>query len=186
MKKICSLVKSLKGEVWKLIPNSTGYEVSNKGRVKSPITITAQNKVIGGNFLSTNSLNRYGYPRVSIKFENGEFRDIPIHRLVAEAFLPNDDISKTDINHKDENKLNNDVSNLEWCTKQYNNDYGTRNERSRLAQSMTFIIYDKTTKSCISKKFIGTKAIGVYFNIKPTYIYSKKFKSKYTLLRVRN
>ena len=46
-----------------------------------------------------------------------------IHRLVAEHFIPNDDLFKTDINHKDENKENNHIDNLEWCDAQYNNDY---------------------------------------------------------------
>lgn len=177
------MIKLLLNEIWKIIPNTIGYEVSNRGRVKSPKHITCQNKIVGGNILSTTSLNSYGYPRVSIKFINIGFKDISIHRLVAEAFIPNPN-NYTEINHKDENKLNNDVDNLEWCTKEYNNNYGDRTEKSRLSQINIYTVYDKNTKTCIYKKFLGVKDIANYFNINVPDIYRKKFRNRYTIVNL--
>lgn len=51
-----------------------------------------------------------------------------VHRLLAQAFIPNP-LNFSEVNHKDENKLNNDATNLEWCTSKYNSNYGTRNKR---------------------------------------------------------
>ena len=59
---------------------------------------------------------------------SGEKKHYQIHRLVAQAFIENKDKLPC-VNHKDENKLNNNVNNLEWCTIEYNNSYGTRLER---------------------------------------------------------
>lgn len=58
-----------------------------------------------------------------------KLKKVKLHRLVAEAFIPNPD-NLPCINHKDENKANNNVNNLEWCTVSYNNTYGTRIERA--------------------------------------------------------
>lgn len=67
-----------------------------------------------------------------------------IHRLVAEAFIPNPNNLK-EINHKDEDKTNNKVSNLEWCSREYNINYGTRNQKTSRAIGM----YNKNTEELI-------------------------------------
>ena len=68
-----------------------------------------------------------GYYRV-VLYVDGKPTNYSVHRLVAEAFIPNPD-GLPQINHKDENKLNNDVSNLEWCDNKYNSSYGARGSR---------------------------------------------------------
>ena len=74
-----------------------------------------------------------GYPRISL-CKNGLVRNYHLHRLVAQAFIPNPENLPV-VNHKDENKLNPDVKNLEWCSVQKNNRYGTRTARQIIAQT---------------------------------------------------
>ena len=73
-----------------------------------------------------------GYLRVSL-CKNGSVQNYHLHRLVAQTFIPNPNSLPT-VNHKDENKLNNRVENLEWCSQADNNRYGTRTERMALNQ----------------------------------------------------
>lgn len=74
-------------------------------------------------------LNNNGYLKIKLVNKDGIRKNLLVHRVIAEAFLPNPD-NLPEINHKDENKLNNAIDNLEWCTRDYNINYGTRNERS--------------------------------------------------------
>ena len=117
-------------EVWIDIVGFIGkYQISNYGRVKS-----IKRKYAGEKILKL-QIDKDGYHRVSLK--NGKSYYLPVHRLVAQAFIPNPD-NLPCVNHKDENKLNNFVwinddgtvdlekSNLEWCTVAYNNTYGSR------------------------------------------------------------
>ena len=70
-----------------------------------------------------------GYMNVSL-FNKGKKKNELVHRLVAKAFISNPN-NLPQVNHKDENSKNNNVSNLEWCTQKYNNNYGTYRERAR-------------------------------------------------------
>ena len=79
--------------------------------------------------------NNSGYYYVDLS-KNGKLHSKTVHRLVAQAFIPNPE-NKTEINHIDENKSNNCVSNLEWMTHKENLNHGTRNERSGKAISKT-------------------------------------------------
>lgn len=98
------------------------YQVSNYGRVRSL------------NYLRTGEIRmmRYGkYPNgylfVGLS-KNGKVKNFLVHCLVADAFIPNPD-GLPEVNHIDEDKMNNCVWNLEWCDHKYNCNYGTRNER---------------------------------------------------------
>ena len=114
-------------EQWKDIKGYEGlYQVSNLGRVKT---------------IKTNKIRklekvRSGYLRVMLCKNNKSERFL-VHRLVAEAFISNPN-SLPEVNHKDENKLNNNVENLEWCTAKYNNSYG----KGALARNQRVIQYD--------------------------------------------
>lgn len=96
------------------------YQISNKGNVKS----LRFNKE---RILRT-QIDKQGYQYINLN-DCGKTIKIKIHRLVANAFIPNPD-NLPIINHKDENKCNNCVENLEWCTYQYNNTYNDRAKKS--------------------------------------------------------
>ena len=73
-----------------------------------------------------------GYPHVGLRVFNGEIsiqKLYKVHRLVAEYFIPNPN-NLPQVNHKDENKENNSIENLEWCTNDYNIHYGTKIART--------------------------------------------------------
>lgn len=78
------------------------------------------------------TINLDGYYCVNLRKDNVQ-KTYTLHRLLALNFIDNPN-NYPQVNHKDENKLNNDLDNLEWCTQQYNHDYGTRNERTAKSQ----------------------------------------------------
>ena len=121
-------------EEWKSIPGYEGlYEVSSYGRVRSVDRyVKYLNGMIHlhkGKMLSP-GIRSDGYLQVSLCC-NGKYKTISIHRLVAQAFLPNP-YNLPMINHKDEVKTNNSADNLEWCTVKYNSNYkGVLKRRSQ-------------------------------------------------------
>lgn len=115
-------------EIWIDVKDFIGlYQVSNFGRVRSFDRIDSLGRLRKGTILKPLKYKN-GYLFV-ILFNNSERKQITVHRLVAEAFIPNPD-NLDEINHKDEDKTNNRVENLEWCTHLYNCNYGTRNKRA--------------------------------------------------------
>lgn len=105
-------------ETFLSIPGYEGlYEVSNLGNVKS---------LRRGIILKPGKRNG-GYKIVNLRKDNKDHW-LAVHRLVAIAFIPNP-LNLPFVNHKDENPCNNCVENLEWCTSQYNNTYGTNIKR---------------------------------------------------------
>lgn len=123
-------------EEWKDIKGYEGlYQVSNLGRVKS-LSRLKKNFNINTKMIEIITLpekirkpqlTKYGYYRIGLTKDCKQIYH-SVHRLVAETFLDNPD-NLSQVNHKDENKLNNRADNLEWCTAKYNANYGARNRK---------------------------------------------------------
>lgn len=129
-------------EEWKSIYNNN-YSVSNTGLVKSNTRIiqsttglrTYKEKLLKPEITSD------GHLRV-VLCDRGVKKKVFVHRLVAEAFIPNPNNYPV-INHKDENPSNNNVTNLEWCSVAYNNAYNNRHQRIGDAEGFNVKVYDK-------------------------------------------
>ena len=100
----------------------------------------------------TPRLDGKGYEMVAL-YKEGKARNTKVHRLVAQAFIPNPN-NYPQVNHKDEDKTNYNVDNLEWCTNEYNHNYGTRNERVAKSLSKKVIcittgeIFNRMREAC--------------------------------------
>lgn len=138
-------------EIWKDIEGYEGlYMVSSLGRVKR-----LESKKCKHDRIITPQ-NNNGYFRVTLS-KYGKVLQYRLHRLVAEAFIPNPNNYPV-VNHKDENKQNNMIwvnedgsidynkSNLEWCTQQYNCNYGGRTEKIITKLSKPVLQYNKEGK----------------------------------------
>lgn len=110
-------------ELWKTFPGSAGIEISSFGNVRSLDGVKCSEgyeHYISGNHY-TNSRISSGYRGVCIPID-GKYVTKKVHRLVAQTFIPNPN-NMPQVNHKDGDKSNNNVSNLEWCTNSYNDKY---------------------------------------------------------------
>lgn len=131
-------------EIWKTIKETDGkYSVSNLGNVRRnehyTIVKPQNTKVHYCERLLKPYIDSTGYSVVLLQTTNGPIRK-KIHRLVADAFIDNP-YNLPIVNHIDENKQNNTINNLEWCTAQYNANYGTRNNRIRKQSSIRVAQY---------------------------------------------
>ena len=106
-------------EEWRPVVGYEGlYEVSNTGFVRRVSDLMV---------FKLSDLKGYCIVRLR---KDGKGKSYLVHRLVAQAFIPNP-LNLPQVNHIDENKKNNNIDNLEWCTAKYNANYGTRNIRVR-------------------------------------------------------
>lgn len=157
-------------EIWKCVVGYEGlYKISNKGRVIK-ILKGGKEKIV------KTSINSEGYVRTSLT-KNKKTKQVLVHRLVAEAFIPNLE-NKPLVNHKNSNRSDNNLSNLEWATHKENNQhaykYGSLKGRHRLL-----------TKEEVNEIRNFKSKDGELVNI--SHYFSKKFNvSKSTITAVLN
>lgn len=130
-------------ENWRdIIDYENLYQGSNFGRVRSVDrwvkSKSGSVRLCKGRILKP-STDKNGYLKVDL-WKNNKQKIHLVHRLVAEAFLPNPD-NLQEVNHKDENKQNNNVENLEWCDRTYNVNYGTAIEKMIKKKSKPVLQY---------------------------------------------
>lgn len=113
--------------IWKSIKGfEQSYDISDTGLVRSKVNNKGKLRYL----IKKTHVNNNGYEVVPLSHK-GKRKLLAVHRIVALAFIPNPE-NYPQINHKNENKLDNTVANLEWCTSKYNCQYGSRTERMRM------------------------------------------------------
>lgn len=141
--------------MWLNLIFTNNYAVSDTGEVRNNHT---------GRILKPYE-DKDGYLMVNLTF-NGKRRFVGVHRLVAETFIPNPD-NLPQVNHKDENKQNNVVSNLEWCDAVYNANYGTRNLKAGRKNAKK--VYQYKDGELVGV-WLGTKMASRALSIKSSHI----------------
>lgn len=116
-------------ELWSPIKGFEHYEVSNWGRVRNAKTC----------FVRKLHINRYGYAVVTL-WSQGKAKSKQVHQLVAQTFVENES-GYAEVNHIDEDKTNNSASNLEWCSRKYNANYGNARAKQAKSKSKPVIQY---------------------------------------------
>lgn len=135
----------------KIIDECPSYAVTDDGQVWSFYT----NKFL------KQKIDKYGYACVSLS-KDGKSLSRTVHRLVAKAFIPNPE-NKPTVNHKDENKLNNCVDNLEWMTVSENNNYGTHYQKVSETQKGKKV--SESTRNKLSEANKGKKLTNEHIEI---------------------
>ena len=143
-------------EVWKDIAGYEGvYKVSDKGNVRSVDRVDFRGRKRDGITLKPR-YDKDGYLRVTL-YKNGKGKNKSVHRLVLETFVPNLN-NYPDANHRDEDKTNNELSNLEWCTRKQNVNHGTRNKK--ISQKLSKKVKGVNVETGESIEFNSTREAG--------------------------
>ena len=120
-------------EIWKdVVGYEKLYQVSNNGKIKSYKRSGTNGKILNG------EVDEWGYIRVTLS-KNSKIKKHKVHRLVAEAFILNPN-NFLQVNHKDGNKQNNCVDNLEWCTASYNTKHSYINNLNKTKGKKIIVI----------------------------------------------
>lgn len=148
-------------EIWKPVSGYAGlYEISSLGRLKAlhkvVLKSNGRRKTMVERIMRP-SINSWGYAVTTIVGTIGR-KNVKIHRLVAEAFLPNPK-NKTDVNHIDSDRTNNILSNLEWCTRKENMVHAAINNRikTKLTISDVLQIRGEWNPLTMTRKELGKK-----------------------------
>lgn len=154
-------------EIWKDIKDYEGfYQVSNLGNVKS-LERKVNSKIKNNSFvikkekILKKTINKKGYEMAHLS-KKSKTKNKQVHRLVAEAFIPNPD-NLPEVNHKDENPLNNNINNLEWCDRKHNINWGTRTQRAKEKMSKKINMYNLNNE--FIKQFSGINEASRIMNI---------------------
>lgn len=160
--------------MWKETNQSPYYLVNENGDVKRK-EYTRVDKLGRKTLVKEKLLKQYydkdGYLRVRLVTGLKKPIFIPTHRVIAQAFIENPN-NYTQINHKDEDRANNNVNNLEWCTIQYNNAYGTHNERNKKSNQINNGKRIKAIKDNKEQIFISVREASRQLNLNYSNIFS--------------
>ena len=155
-------------EIWKDIRGYEGsYQASNLGRIRSLdrlINYKNGKKVFYKGIILTPEINNGGYFEIQLS-TNTKYKHYKVHRLIAETFISNPN-NLPIINHKDHNKLNNNINNLEWCTRKYNNNYEPK--KTKFPKSVKINQYDKNMN--FIKTYNSLAEVSKEFNVSITSI----------------
>lgn len=149
-------------EIWKDIDEYKGlYQVSNLGMIKSLLYSNQYITKIQSKILKQ-EITKENRCQVTLYKDNISKR-FRVHQLVAKAFVPNPNNLK-EINHKDENPLNNKADNLEWCTHKYNCNYGSFGKR--ISKKLSVPVYQYSKNKIFVKKWNSINEASKFYNTK--------------------